>query len=121
MDYENLLRKTPRELLSWLTDNFQFETMQTVNSVEDMQTAGELLLHLANAYSYLCCMLSFAKILTREYKRTGTKTEYEDMVDKKEIVSNMVDSIKQQYQAISRAVTIKIENNNELRMTGDAR
>ena len=45
-------------------------------------------------------------------------TVYEDMVDKKDIIENKSKAIKQAYSGISRAVSVKIENNQELKMTG---
>ena len=61
-------------------------------------------------------VLSYAKVNARLAKREGNKQKYEDAVDKKEIIQNMTDSIKQQYAALSRAVTIRIENNQELKI-----
>ena len=59
------------------------------------------------------------QIATREAKRGGDKDLYEDMVDRKEAVERMTESVKQQYSAVSRAVTIHIENNKELHMNMD--
>ena len=83
---------------------------------EDMNNAAEAMMVLTSKYSYLVSMLSYAKVMTRELKRCGEKKVYEDMIDRKEIVQNAVDCIKQQYSTISRAVTIHTENNAELRM-----
>ncbi len=114
-----LLTLTPMELLDYFTKNFTDELPSEVKSVEDMNHAAELLLKLTEEYSYICSLLSLAKIMTRDAKRHLSKEEYEDMVDRKEIIQNMADVIKQKYAAISRAVTIKLENNAELRMTGN--
>lgn len=81
-----------------------------------MEQASVILIQLSTYYAYLCTLLSYAKINARMAKRTGNKAAYEDAVDKKEIIQNMTDSIKQQYAALSRAVTIRIENNQELKL-----
>ena len=94
-----------------------------IDSIEDMNNASKLLLKLSSNYSYICPLQSHAKIATRIAKRNKSKDDpdstidYEDMVDKKEIIDNVADCIKQEYNAISRAVTIKIESNRELQMT----
>lgn len=115
--YEEVFKKKPKELLEWLTDNFYIPIPDAVLSIEDMDKAAEFLLRTSANYQYLNALLSYAKLATREAKREKRKEEYEDMVDKKEIISNVVDAIKQSYAAVSRAVTIRIENNEELRMS----
>ena len=44
------------------------------------------------------------------------KSEYEDMVDRKESIENAADIANKQYQAISRMITVKKEINTELQM-----
>lgn len=114
-----LLQKTPTELADILSDNFGLEAPGAIHSQDDMNSAADMLARLANEYSFLLELLSFAKIDCRETKRIQDKVAYENAVDRKEIISNKVDAVKNQYAAISRAVTIKIENNNELKMLGN--
>lgn len=116
MGYEQVFSMAPLELMQWLSDNFTIQVPSAVLSISDMNNAAGLLLQLTEIYSYLVSLSSYAKVRTREIKRTMPKEVYEDAVDKKEIISNFVDIIKQQYASISRAVTIKMENNQELRM-----
>ncbi len=116
MNYEEILRMEPKALLEWLIKEFHVEQPKEILTVDDMQLASALLLQLSSYYSYLCALLSYAKIATRESKRSGEKALHEDMVDKKDIIQNMTDAVKQQYASISRAVTIHQENNTELRM-----
>ena len=118
MTYEDALKKEPKELLNWLVKNFSVAIPEQVNSAEDMVLASSKLLELSSKYSYLCNLASYAKIVCRDYKRNKDKQEYEDMVDKKEIIGYMSDSVKQSYQALSRAVTIYIHNLEELKMLG---
>ena len=118
MTYADALKKEPKELLNWLVKNFSVVIPEQVNSAEDMVLASSKLLELSSKYSYLCNLASYAKIVCRDYKRNKDKQEYEDMVDKKEIIGYMSDSVKQSYQALSRAVTIYIHNLEELKMLG---
>ena len=117
MDYNTIFQMDPSNLLTWLLENFSVELPEEIQSTADMENAAKLLLQLSNHYSYLCALASTAKIATRNAKRYDSKEEYEDMVDRKEIIQNMVDVVKQQYAGVSRAVTIRMENNVELRMT----
>lgn len=116
MSYEQILSLPADKLLNWLTSNFLIEVPEEIVTVEDMKDASKLLLQCTSYYSYLCALSSYAKLATRNAKRSGDKTRYEDMIDKKEIVNHITDCVKQQYSAISRAVTIHIDNNQELRM-----
>lgn len=121
-DMKYVLNMDGNTLLCWLIENFEAELPASIDTVEEMQAASGLLLKLANQYSYLCSLLSYAKLCTREAKRNSSKTDkesvrrYEDFVDKREIIQNMVEATKQRYSAVSRAVTIHVENNQELKM-----
>ena len=117
MDYISILNMEPEKLLDWLNNEFTVQIPEEILSIEDMNEAARILLQLSNSYSYLCTLSSYAKIAARQAKRYGEKMDYEDAVDRKKIIQNMTDCIKQQYAAVSRSVTIRIENNQELRMT----
>ena len=116
MDYCKLLKLDTITLIKWLDKTFYVEMITEILDVEDMNKASKLLICLSSYYSYLCSLLSYAKVITRKAKRELTKEEYEDMIDRREAIANKTDAIKQQYSAISRAVTIHIENNAELKM-----
>lgn len=115
VNYNTILNLDALELSNWLDSEFGVQTPTEIISVEDMNEASKLLLKLSSYYSYLCSLLARAEIATRNAKRNSSKNEYEDMVDRKKAISLAVDRVKQQYSAISRAVTIHIENNQELR------
>jgi hypothetical protein len=104
------------ELLEWLTPNFTVILPSEICSIEDMNNASKLMLRLSSSYSYLVGLSSAAKVLKREIKRGGKTEDFQDMVDRCEIIQGVTDIVEQQYAAISRAVTIHIENNKELKM-----
>lgn len=116
--YEELLSMPPIDLLNYLKEEFMVQIPIEIVSVEDMEVCSRLLLKMSGAYSYLITLSSYAKIKTREAKRSKDKEAHEDMVDRKEVIDNMTDMVKQAYTGISRAVTIHIENNHELRSLG---
>lgn len=115
-DQKTILSMTPTELTNWITKQCVMDLPVVICSKEEMDKAAELLLRLTNMYSYLNSLLSYAKIATRQMKRTNDKNAYEDMVDRREIIQNATENVKQQYAAVSRAVSIRIENNRELSM-----
>lgn len=114
--YDTVISMEPEKLIDYMFDTFVEDVPVSIVSIEDMKKASELLLKLSSSYSYLCALLSYAKVKCREAKRNLSKAEYEDMVDKKDIISNITEAVKHQYAAVSRSVTIHIENNNELKM-----
>ncbi len=118
--FDNLLKKTPLEVVNYLIKNLSVKIPDAVVTPDDMKMASESMLKLSGYYSYLMTLKSYTKIkvreAAREAKKTKNKEEHEDMVDRMEAINNYTEAIKQTYAAVSRAVTIYIENNNELRM-----
>ena len=109
MHYKKVLEMQSEELIEWMLKEFAIEIPQAILTIEDMEEAGKILIKLTNYYSYLCALLSFAKINARAKKREKEKEAYEDAIDKREIIQNFTDCIKQKYPAVSRAVTIHID------------
>lgn len=122
-DYRTVLNKSPQELLDWITKEFIESVEMPVQIIDSdgMNNASEQLLKLSSYYSYLATLLSEAKLNTRLTKRSSDKKAYEDAVDKKEIVQNAADAVKMMYAGVSRAVTIRMENLQELRMNASGR
>ena len=118
MDYKRLKDMKSFEFLCWLEETFPTRIPERVNTKEDMDAAAGELLRLSSEYAYISSLASWFKVATRDAKRNEPKADYEDMVDKKEAVENKQKAIEQSYKGISRAVSIRIENNAELRMTG---
>ena len=114
--YDNLLRKDPKELLNYLVEKFYVPLPEAIFTAADMEAASKLLIKLSGEYSYLTALLLYAKIAVRDTKRNGAKSDYEDMIDRRDTIEGVTNAVKQQYAAVSRAVTIHIENNQELRM-----
>ena len=118
-DYETILNMNPLELIRYLHEEFNVELPTRLISTEDMEQASELLLRFAAQYAYLAELLSYAKVAVRVAKREYPKEEWENMVDRKEAIERRLDIVKQQYAAISRAVTVKTDVNREMSMSGN--
>lgn len=115
--FDSILSLAPEDLLSWLQDNFMEDIPTSVTSVEELKKAGEMLGKLTNIYSYLVSMSLFAKLKIREARKNkDDKEEIDKCVDRKEIISSFADTIKCQYNAISRMITVKKQIDDEMKM-----
>ena len=116
--YEKLLDMEPKKLVGWLDDNFNDTVMSDIQTVEELDIAKCSLSMLTNKYSYLVSMALFAKIAVRELKRKGKefKEQHEDMIDRRDVIEEMSKIVLQQYNTISRMITVKLEVNKELNM-----
>lgn len=101
-----------------LTKEFSYELPEFLDNPEDLRKAGVLLGELCSAYSYLVQLASFGKLLVRELKRKkAPKDEIDNAIDKRDIINNLSDIIKLQYNTVSRMVSIKQQINYELKMS----
>ncbi len=106
MTNAEVLSKNPIDLAKWLVDNFYVKLPQNLKSEEDIKYAVEMTLKFASYEAYVSQLLTDAEIMTREKKRNGPKNEYEDMIDRKNAVSHMCETVKHQRDALSRSFTI---------------
>ena len=132
----DFLRDDPIAILRELERRYTFVIPVRIETPQDMQFAGELLVRITNAYSYLaevnaklavyvkaakqnCIVKPKGKDETlekiQEYQQL--KENYEMMVLRKNAVSSFVEILKQQYNCISRMITVKIEINKEIKMS----
>ena len=126
LTYREIFELDNFKFLRWLKEQFPIEMPSAVTSADEMESASKQMLLLSSEYSYISEISSYAKVYCRELKRLADNDKespelrmyYEDMVDKREAIDNKMNAIKQAYNGISRAVSVRIENNQELRMTG---
>ena len=114
--YSEILEKDLIGLVEDLNSRFCIEVPTDISTPEAMQEAGRMLGSLTNSYSYLMGVLSLLKASAREARKTD-KELYESLVGKRDAVAAAVDMVKQEYSAVSRMITVKIEVNRELAMT----
>lgn len=119
MTCNEYLKLSPSELASKLTETFIIDIPLTINNVDEMNDISALIGMSINQYSFLVQLYCLAKVQTRSLKRLGkeAKVEYEDSVDRKEIIKYVLDAVLLRYKALSRMITIKQEVNNELNMS----
>jgi len=119
MDYTTILTMAPMELAKWLNENYTFVIPDSIDSIDQMKQVSRILSELTNSYAYMMQLLNYAKIMVRQEKRKGkeNKENYENMIDRRDILQNVADILKMQYQTVSRMITVKKEINEELKMT----
>jgi hypothetical protein len=118
---EQILSMEPTKLQDWLDKEFELTKPipAEISTVEDMQTAEKMIAKLTNRLSYLSSLGVYAKFAVRSSKRKGKefKTEWEDMVDRQTAINTAENTIRQQYTALSRMITVKQEINKEIYMS----
>lgn len=114
---EILLDPSPIEFADWVIKNFTLEIPETIESVEDLSQVSKLIANTANKISYISNLLSYMKVLQRDAKRSGSKTVNEDCIDKKEVLSNTLDTLVIQHRALSRMITVRQEITTELKIS----
>ncbi len=117
MSFDELLNMDIEKFFEWITYNFNTDMIDAVETEDDMRQASKMISRAIANYSYLSSLLAFLKIKVRQEKRNKNKELYEDLMDKREVVQEAVDSTKMLYNGISRMVTIKIEIDKEMNMT----
>lgn len=100
-------------------DGFLSNIDISILTTEDAQAATTELGELSNRYAYLSSLSNHAKLYKRRLRRAGNVSDYEDMIDKEAMITDAMSSVDRQYRALSKAITVHIENNKELYLTGD--
>ena len=118
------------ELNKYLIEQYDYQIPPQIEYAPELKQAGELLIRITNANSFLVNILSTVSLLKRTYKRRyeackkgseeyyEKKREFEDYVDKELILSAKIEALDGIKQTISRMITIKQEINKELNMAG---
>lgn len=117
LSYDQVCTMDLLDVVKDMNHEFCIEIPTQIDSLEEMSSAGSMLGDLTNEYTYMVALLAMMKATVRIAKRKLPKEQYEDLVGKRDAVSDIVDLLKQQYQAISRMITVKQEINQELYMT----
>lgn len=110
-EYELHLDKNPYEFVTWLSEQFDIDTPQRFQTVDDINRGLEVLTIYAQSINYLEEMSSFCKLYCRELKRLGesSKEAYEDMVDRQNALDNKLKGLKTLYQALNKNITLLSE------------
>ena len=114
----NIFSEDPLILLELLKKEYDIPIPETLDTVEDLKKAGQLLGQLSNAYSYMAQLSAYAKLQIRKAKRENLgKSQVDDAIDRKAVIDTFADTLNLRYKAVSRMLTIKQQINEELKMT----
>ena len=128
----NIINSDPFELLDWAKESFSYEVPSGINSVSDMGRVGTLLGMLTNEYSYLISLTTELALYSKMAKLNvptkpknaddmpyyiEKKEEAEIMEQRKKVIECFANMLKQQYNAVSRMLTVYSQTQEELKMT----
>lgn len=114
---QNILSLSPVDLLLWLQENCEIEIPEKITTIEDLKNAGELISRLTSMYSYIMSCFLFSKVAVRDAKKNKlSKEEINDCIDRRDILESFANTLKLQYTAVSRMITVKKQIDEELKM-----
>lgn len=117
MNYQNILNSDPQELFMWIQREYMSEIPNQIDSSDELAKAGNRLGELINIYSYLMSMTTYANLNVKEKKKNK---EDKEAINKaiiiRDILQNSADTIKAQYTAISRMISVRKQVMEEMSM-----
>ena len=117
INWNNIAETEPAELLETIKKDFTTKLPVQVESVEDLQNAQKLLSKLASQYSFLIAVAVEIKGIKRRMKRDKEpKEKIDDMMEREEILTAYCESVKMNYNAVSRMITIRQQIYDEYKM-----
>lgn len=114
---DKLLDMDPMDFMKWAINEFHLEIPTDIEAIDNASLVGELLAKSSNQYSYLCELQGMFKILARDAGRKGDKKLKEDIIDKNTLIDEVGKGIKQQYQTLSRMITVRYMDLEESKMS----
>lgn len=115
MDYLTILKLPTVEFLIAL-EKYKIPVNIGSGSRDEISRESLKLAEIAANYSILTTLYQYAKYFKRDLHRNGVTAEYEDMIDKEQILQAALKSTDMAYRALSKLVTEKMEESKELYM-----
>ena len=106
MNFDAIFSLEPIKLIYYLEEEFLKEIPSKLETKDDLAKAGELLLQFGNSLAYLHELEAISKVKVREARRSLTKEEIDDMIDRKEVIHLITTSVSDLQSALSRAITV---------------
>lgn len=114
----DIKRMSNQDLIKRLTTEYYEPIPTDISSAEQMKVAGVMLADISNKYAYLMVLLAYAKAETRSLKLDKTrKTEYEEMIGKRDTIEAYVNILKQLYSGLSREISTREDMLKEINMS----
>lgn len=117
MTNAELLKLSPVDLLLQLEETYIKEIPCSIETSEDLKIAGKMLCELTNSYSYLMSLNTLADMQLRNAKaKKEDKELIADMTSRRDAIKNAVEIVKFQYSGLSRAITVRKQVDEEMKM-----
>lgn len=118
---EAISRTDPVELLQFLAEEYLLQLPEGICSDYDLEQAGVLIGQISNKRSYLNSLVAFLKLKTKLEKLKGkdNSEEYQLMMCRRDAAMDIYNIIDQQYEGLSRMITVYIEEMKELLYLSD--
>lgn len=126
--YAEILSLDTIGLANFLVDRFALAIPDKIETADELNVAGNMLGKITNDWVFIESLAIFVRAMSSQAKRNipdktaldykEKKDAFDEVNEKKIAIQSISDIIKQRYNAVSRMVTVKMESNNELRMTG---
>lgn len=111
--YQEILAYDPLVFLNYL-EQYKLPMSYNVENQDEMVKAGNMLGEIADRYTVLSTLYTYAGMLKRLLSRNGKNTEYEDMIDKERALETVMKAVDMQYKALSKAISVHMDANREL-------
>lgn len=117
LDINAIIHMNPLEFSEWAINMFHIEIPIDYKTLDDAPVIAETLGKCSNYYFYLCELQGQLKIQARKAGREKNKELKENITDIYTLVDEMGKGLKQQYTALSRMITVRASELDELHMT----
>lgn len=125
--YQNILQNihtaaqaSPEELSQALIERYSMLIPEQISNIDDIGNIGTLLGKLANEKTFLYSLFCYLKVVARTEKNKGKENKQvaEEMAMRRDAAEIMLDAVKGQYDAVSRMLTARKMELDEMRMSG---
>lgn len=125
--YQNILQNihtaaqaSPEELSQALIERYSMLIPEQISNIDDIGNIGTLLGKLANEKTFLYSLFCYLKVVARTEKNKGKENRQvaEEMAMRRDAAEIMLDAVKGQYDAVSRMLTARKMELDEMRMSG---
>lgn len=116
MTIKSILTLDPLDLADYLIENYFIPIPTTIASPEDLSLAGDSLKQIGVTLQFFHELSAYAKRYVRIAKRELPKDAYEDMIDRKEIISEITNALTELKNGLSRNVTTYTNSIQEMNL-----
>ena len=116
---KKILKMPLDDFVKWISDSFFVEVQEDISNltIDDANNIAKMMSQATNAYTYLIQVRAYLQSAYRTSKNNKEKPEiYQDYMDKRDFIDTAISASKQQYNNLSRLITVRQSIVEELRM-----